>query len=325
MDIISKVSKIPGMIEPIEQKCLFDLVNEFNLLPNDQVVEFGSFFGKSTACLVEGLVKNKNRKPNNKVVAFDSFSCSSVGGFITHVNSFAKAGGTAHLLQESEGHLNFFPVFEHYLKNHITDGELMPVKAELQNSLPGEINQIALMHIDSPKFYEELKIIIERFFPLLRNGSIVIFQDFFYHWSGTLIAAVEAMRQMNILEYRFSAASSLVTKINNIADIETVGALDKILSDPSTVKQLIIDSIKVCNGIQCDRPNIFIPRLWLAAYQFMWEQKKPEEATNLLISFFASGGKLVQPVLDDYLEMMRQGFSTRLSYENDHKPGINTL
>jgi hypothetical protein len=130
---------------------------------------------------------------------------------------------------------------------------------------------------------------------------------------------------MNILEYRFSAASSLVTKINNIADIETVGALDKILADPSTVKQLIIDSIKACNGIQCDRPNIFIPRLWLAAYQFMWEQKKPEEATNLLISFFASGGKLVQPVLDDYLEMMRQGFSTRLSYENDHKPGINTL
>lgn len=314
-----KILSIPGMIEPIEQRTLYGLASQISLHPNDQVVEFGSFFGRSTACLAQGLADNPNRKASNQVYAYDSFGCANSGGFANHVNSFAQTGDISNLLVTSGKRLDFYPVFEHYLSEHISCGAVRPVQAELRDSKPGDIRQIALMHIDSPKFYEELKFLVERFFPRLRDGALVIFQDFFYHWSATLIAAVEALRQMNVLEYHLSAASSLITQFNRKVDSGVIKVLDKRLADPAQVNQLIMDAIDACKPIQTDRPEHFIPRLWLAAYQHLWEQNKTEEATDLIGRFFGAGGKMTQPVLNDYLEMMRRGFSVRNLYELDHQ------
>jgi len=311
-------SKIPGMIEPIEQKILYGLASEINLNPSDSVVEFGSFFGRSTACLTEGLTNNASRKITNKVFAFDSFGCSTVGGFASHVKAFAKSGGCAHLLIGDEERLNFFPVFEYYLNSHLSKDNLRVIKAELQNSVPGDISQIALMHIDSPKYYEELRIIIKRFFNLLRVDSIVVFQDYFYHWSATLIAAVEAMRQMQILQYELSAASSLVTKITRKIDYSVLQKLDQQLADPLKVNVLLSDAVEACKSIQIDRVDVFVPRIWLARYQYLWEHNKTSEATDLVINFLDIEGKLNQAVLADYFEMMRHGFSIRALYKIDH-------
>ena len=306
------------MIEPIEQQTLYDLASKIQLQPIDQVVEFGSFFGCSTARLAEGLFDNVSKTPYNKVYAYDSFSCLKVGGFVNYVNSYALNGGVSNLLSEKEDRLDFFAVFDHYLKAEIASGDVKPMQAELRDSVPGDIQQIALMHIDSPKFYEELKFLIDRFFPLLRIDATVIFQDFFYHWSGTLIAAVEAMRQMNVLEYRYSAASSLVTEIKRKVDTEVIINLEQLLLNPSKVKVLILDSIEACSSLKCDRPDVFIPRLWLAAFQYAWEQKNTEEAADLMAKFFSAGGKLNQAIFDDFFEMLRNGFSIRKIYSEDH-------
>jgi hypothetical protein len=312
------IEAIPGMIEPVEQRTLYGLASQLSLNPGDQMVEFGSFFGRSTACLAQGLADNPARQPSNKIHAFDSFGCAEVGGFALHVNAFANKNSVSHLLHHAAGRLDFYPVFEHYLAGHIDTDTVRPVRAELRDSLPGEIQQIALMHIDSPKFYEELRILVDRFFPLLRDGAVIVFQDFFYHWSATLIAAIEAMRQLGILEYRLSAASSLVTQLTRTFDVSMLATIDRELSDPDRVVQLIRQAISNCASITVDRPEAFIPRLWLAAYQYLWEQGRTSEATDLIGQFFAAGGKLIQPVLDDYLEMMRAGFSIRLLYELDH-------
>lgn len=312
------IQSIPGMIEPGEQRTLHGLASQLSLSPDDQMVEFGSFFGRSTACMAQGLADNPARKSSNKLHVFDSFGCASDGGFAGHVNAFAEDNGVSDRLRRSEGRLDFFPVFEHYLSNHIGAGIVCPVRAELRDSVPGEIQQIALMHIDSPKFYEELRIVIDRFFPRLRDGAVVIFQDFFYHWSATLIAAVEAMRQLDILEYRLSAASSLVTQMTRKTDESLLADLDRQLADPERVCQLIRQAVSACGTVKVDRPQVFIPRLWLAAYQYLWENGRNAEATDLVGQFFADGGKLIQPVLDDYLEMMRSGFSVRRLYEQDH-------
>ena len=90
------------------------------------------------------------------------------------------------------------------------------------------------------------------------------------------------------------------------------------MADPVQVNQLIIKAISESKKIQIDRPEIFIPRLWLAAYQYLWEQNKTSEATDLIVNFFGSGEKLVQPVLRDYLEMMRIGFSIKKIHKMDH-------
>ena len=97
--------------------------------------------------------------------------------------------------------------FEHFLAPHVSSGTVTGIKAEINDSYPQE-NLIAFMHIDSPKHWAELHRIAELFFPKLRPGSIIVFQEFFYHWSATLIASVEAMVKIGVLQYESSAASS---------------------------------------------------------------------------------------------------------------------
>jgi hypothetical protein len=312
------VQNIPGMIEPIEQKTLYRLASELQLQKEDQFVEFGTFFGRSTFCLAEGLANNTTRQESNRLHAFDSFSCARDGGFGKYVEAFARNGQVDHLLKVDARGIDFFPVFERYLGPSMTSGIVRAVRAELRDSTPEKIPSIALMHIDSPKFFEELKIVIFRFFPYLREGALLIFQDYFYHWSATLIAAVEAMRQMGWLEYRVSAASSLITQIDKPIPMSSMHELDIQMSDPHRVDQLIQQAIVACKTVSLDRPGVFVPRLWLAAYQHLWARGKTNQATNMVGEFFKDGGKLVQPVLDDYLEMMREGFTIRKLYEMDH-------
>ncbi len=312
------IQSIPGMIEPVEQRTLYGLAAQLSLNPGDQMVEFGSFFGRSTACLAEGLADNPNRTESNRLHAYDSFGCAAEGGFSVHVKAFAESGGVSHLLKSKDGRMDFFPVFQHYLSAHLQKGLVIPVCSELRDSVPRDIDQIVLMHIDSPKFYQELRFLIEHFFPRLSDGAIVVFQDYFYHWSATLIAAVEAMRELGLLEYRMSAASALVVQLEKHIDANTVFELDRQLADSDKVHSLIRQAIEFCNRIQLDRPEVFVPRLWLAAYQHLWESGLTVQATELIGSFFADGGKLLQPVLNDYLEMMRAGFTNRVVYELDH-------
>jgi hypothetical protein len=312
------VQNIPGMIEPVEQKILYRLASELQLQRDDQLVEFGTFFGRSTFCLAEGLSANPTRQKTSRLHAFDSFACARHGGFGKYVQAFARRGQVEHLLTVDSQGIDFSPVFERYLGSSIASGVVQPIRAELRDSKPENISSIALMHIDSPKFFEELKIIVYRFFPLLRDGGLVVFQDYFYHWSATLIAAVEAMRQMGWLDYKVSAASSLVTQIAKPIPVGEMHELDIQMADPRRVDELIRQAIVACKTVSLDRSSIFVPRLWLAAYQHLWARGKTNEATDLVGEFFKDGGKLVQPVLDDYLEMMRSGFSVRALYEADH-------
>ncbi len=233
--------------------------------PNDQIVEFGSFFGRSTVCIAQGLIDNPSRHQSNKVHAFDSFGCAIAGCFAPYVEEFARIGGVLGLLGKNESKLDFFPIFEHYLAEYLKHGLVFPVRAEIEESVPEGIRKIALMHIDSPKHYEELRILVERFFPLLKSGAIIVFQDYFYHWSATLVAAVEAMRQFNFLGYHFSAASSLITQKNLESPNYFVLEIDKMMANKNSVVNLINDAIKACKDIQIDRPQVFKPRLWLAA------------------------------------------------------------
>ena len=312
------VQNIPGMIEPVEQKILYRLASELKLLKDDQLVEFGTFFGRSTFCLAEGLSANPTRWTNNHLYAFDSFNCAHNGGFSKYVHAFARQSEMEHLLKIDTQGIDFFPIFARYLDLSIASGVVKPVRAELRDSKPEAISSIALMHIDSPKFFEELKIVVYRFFPLLRDGGLVVFQDYFYHWSATLVAAVEAMREMGWLDYKVSAASSLITQIAKPISASEMHELDIQMSDPQRVDELIRQAIVACKTVALDRPGVFVPRLWLAAYQHLWARGKTNEATDLIGEFFKDGGKLVQPVLDDYLEMMRSGFTVRALYEADH-------
>ena len=311
-------NEIPGMIEPIEQEMLIELSETIKLDKNDQIIEFGSFFGRSTYCLAMGLKNNKTFLASNKIIAFDSFMCRKNGSFYPHVINFAKLGKVENLIKYENNDIDFEGIFKHFLNNEITSNLVIAEKVELKNTHPIENGNIALMHIDSPKFYDELKHVFFRFFPKLKLGSIIVFQDYFFHWSATLIAAVQLLKKLNIISFEYSKASSLCVKVIKLPKIDDLLLIDNEMKNNNVIIDLLDNSINQINEYLIDREGIFVHRLYLAKIQFLWEIQDFEGATFILSSIFKNNKNLSQNFVDDYFELMKYGFSVRSLYIKDH-------
>ena len=309
---------IPGMIESIEQEMLIELAETVKLDKNDLIIEFGSFFGRSTYCLASGLKYNRSSSPSNKIIAFDSFMCRKDGSFYPHVMNCAKLGKVEKLIKYENNDIDFESIFKHFLNNEITNNLVKVEKVELKNTYPIENSNIALMHIDSPKFYDELKYVFFRFFPKLKLGSIIVFQDYFYHWSATLIAAVQQLKKLNIISFEYSKASSLCIKVIKVPTKDDLLFIDNEMKSNNAIIDLLDNSINQINEYPIDRESKFVHRLYLAKIQFLWEIRDFEEATFILSNIFKNNKSLSQNFVDDYLELMKYGFSIRSLYIKDH-------
>lgn len=306
------------MIEGTEREMLFALARSLPFSAGENAVEFGCFFGRSTNCIAQGLAANPSFTGGSRFYAYDSFRCRKNGGFAPYVLSFSQQGDVLGLLRKEGDMLDFLPVFEHYLGSYIASGLVVPTRAELADSQPFA-GDIALMHIDSPKYYDELKVLTFRFFPRLRQGSIVIFQDFFFHWSATLIAAVMAMADRNLIRFRASAASSLLTEVLRRPSLEDAAELELQLTNRKCVPTLIDKAIALCSAMELNQRELYLPRLTLAKLQYLWESGDHAAATAEIANYFNSGKKLNQVIVNDFMEMLSHGFSARKLYEQDHE------
>lgn len=310
-------AQIPGMIEPIEQVMLDRWAKTLEFGSQDCAVEFGSFLGRSTYCIAQGMESNPSCGQGNILYAYDSFACVANGGFYPHLMAFVGNSGLSQLLI-TEGHrISWLPVFKYHLGRYMESGTVVPVESELSQSRPS-MSRIAMMHIDSPKFYSEFRYVLFRFFPLLRVGGIIVFQDMFYHWSATLIAAVAVLIEKGYLEMLETAATSLVCRVCKPFSLQEILDIDLNLEETSQIPGLIDQSIQLTDNIEMDRREIFQPRLLLAKIQWLFESGKHHLATEALITFFNQGGQLNNGLANDYLELMRHGFSIRKLYEMDH-------
>ena len=316
--MINSPNEIPGMIEPIEQEMLTELSQNIKLVENDQIIEFGTFFGRSTYCLAKGLIKNKSKLSSNKIIAYDSFMCRKEGSFFPHVMHFAKLGKIDNLIKFQNNIISFEDIFRHFLNDEIINNLVKVEKAELKNSYPIENGNIALIHIDSPKFYYELKHIFDRFFPKLKVGSIIIFQDYFYHWSATLIAAIQILKKLNIISFEYSKASSLCTKVVKIPTSDDLLFIDNEMKNDNAIIDLLDESINYLNKYSIDRAGFFVHRLYLAKIQFLWEKGDFKRATYDLSNIFKNNKTLSKNFMEDYFELMQHGFSIRSLYLKDH-------
>jgi hypothetical protein len=317
MTSTTDTNSIPGMIEPVEQILLKRLAATIPLEPDDCIIEFGTFLGRSTACLAEGLSVNPHAGSENRLYAYDSFECAKKGAFAPHLLGFCEKYGVTGLLRVERQKFDFQPVFEHYLQHQIDSGLLVPVKAELENSLPppGPIN---LMHIDSPKFYQEFRVILFRFIPRVRPGGILVFQDFFYHWSASLIAVCGLLIERGFLRVVESAASSLVCESTRTVSLDDLLEIEIEMQRKNSIPRLIDVAKEAAELKELDRREVFLPRLTLAKIQWLFENGDFNQATNTFVRFFNQGGKLNDDLVNDYLELMRSGFAIRKLYEQDH-------
>ena len=308
-------SFIPGMIEPVEQTMLQDVCSKINLNPSDVIIEYGSFFGRSTNCIIEGLVNNKTYSKKELLLVYDSFKCNHEGSFNKYVQAFAKMGKVESLIKKDNSFINFREIFNHYIADNIP----MEIhECELHEIKPIS-NSIAFMHIDCPKYYSEFKYIFNNHFGNLKPGSVIIFQDFFYHWSATLIAVVELLIQKKFIELNETAASSIKTtvlKSFSIANIEDINDIMSCIDINNTIEQSILRLSNQQNII--DRIHNFLPRLMLANIQYYYQQGNIKEANRHWNNYLNNYPQIEQSVINDLAELKSFNFSMRNLYELDH-------
>jgi hypothetical protein len=307
---------IPGMVELVESQLLFNLARNLTFQEGDSVVEFGTFFGRSTNAISQGLRQNSTFTTTGNFFAYDSFSCKANGGFYKHVLAFSKRGNVEHLIKRHDKSINFFPVFEYYLKDYIDKEIVIPITAELADSEP-YTDSIILMHIDSPKFYEEFKIIMFDFLTKMRIGSVVIFQDFFYHWSATLIAVVGILLKRKHLKITETAASALACQVIKPVEMRDAVQIDLLMNKETEIVNCIDIAFAECREIEAtkfDRQDQFLPRITLAKCQWLLENGD-SEGGNIWHTMLNTREALIQ----DMNEMSRYNFSIRENYELDYK------
>ena len=317
---------IPGMVEPIESILLYKLARNLTFQEGDSAVEFGTFFGRSTNAISQGLRQNSSFTIAGNFFAYDSFSCDKNGGLAPYVLSFAKRGNVGHLLKIYDQSIDFFPAFNYYLKDYIDKEIVIPIRAELTQSEP-YTDSILLMHIDSPKFYEEFKIIMFDFITKMKSGAVVIFQDFFYHWSATLIAVIGILLERKHLEITETAASALACNVIKPVEMQDAVEIDFLMNKENEIANYIDIAFAKCQKIETvkfDRQDQFLPRIELAKYQWLHESGDTAACGHLvnekLVMLSAEhNDQYRNALLLDIEEMIRHNFSVTKLYELDHK------
>ena len=318
---------IPGMTELIEQKLLNDIGQSVKLEADEVMLEFGTFFGRSTRSIINGVLKNKNIDLNSRLKpvlkVYDSFCMPNEGAFdermleeIDYVKRMASHGSVQNLLEEQDGKINFRAIFDHYMSD--IPEEVLDVFESGLYQIEHDGLAIKFMHIDLPKWWEEYKYLIDTFFLNLRKGAIIIYQDFFYHWSATLIVAIFLWIEEGFLEPVRTAASSLVCNINKEIVEGDVRNLEAQMKS--------IDHLEVLSRCQdyfskfdfVDRREYFVNRLLLAQLQYSFE-KGDFKTSRAIFSFLMeqkavlaqAQSKNLGGLYGDLLELVDNGFSLR--------------
>jgi hypothetical protein len=126
------------------------------------------------------------------------------------------------------------------------------------------------------------------------------------------------MIQRGYLTIEKSAASSLICKVAKSFDATQICEIDLEMSSRNCVPQLIDILGQNFKAIELDRKEVFLPRLNLAKIQWLYDGGHHAAAVEEIASFFNQGNQLNVAIINDFLELMRHGFSIRRLYSMDH-------
>lgn len=309
---------IPGMIEPVEQAMLYDLGASLQLAPTEVVCEFGAYFGKSTWSLAQGLQAGPTQLDGRALAplhTWDLFSCAENGMFAQHVLGHAQQAGTSHLLARSQGRVSWLQAFDHHMQG-LPPGLLQRHVGALRDARKPPCT-IAAAFFDAPKWYEEYLGLMREFGPAMKPGCTLVFQDYFYHWSATVIAAVQIMLNRGLIQPVETAASSLMVRLVQPLDAAAIEQLDADYQATDVVARLD-EAHRYFSDFSIDQEARFLPRLRLAAIQHLIETGHEPVADQRLQALVQElGGHLPPHVAADFMELRKHDFSLRALYEID--------
>lgn len=146
-----RVSGIDGLIEDKEARCLYLLARK----AGGNIVEIGSWRGKSTICLALG----SRAGGGSKVFAIDP-----------HKGLFDSVGGL-NSPEDSE------PAFRANIRKAGVDDAVMPLVMTSREAAQEWSKPVSLLFIDGSHEYEDVKLDVALWEPHLINGGIICFHD----------------------------------------------------------------------------------------------------------------------------------------------------
>jgi predicted O-methyltransferase YrrM len=178
VEVLGKMSlTIPGMITPEAGKFLFSLCYMQDL--EGDVVEIGSWQGRSSTFLARAVKESGN----GNFYAIDHF-----GGNVGKEEFYAINGSLSSLKDNFNDNLSRFGLID-------TVNLLDMVNTEACEKIKGR--KIRFLFIDGDHTKDGVKKDIELFFPQLKKGSIVVFDDYFEGFSGLIEAVDEILEKYN--------------------------------------------------------------------------------------------------------------------------------
>ena len=282
------IEKIPGLIEPVEQNMLINLASNADL-SKGVIVEFGTYFGKSTACLINGILKNSSAISKKiHLYSYDAFEASIGDDLYKLVLYHAKISKLENALSIDNSKINFRNIYNYFLGSY-EEKIIKTTEIQIKN-LKKFNHNIQLIFIDCPKTFKNFIYILDNFFPLLNVNSTLMFQDYFFHWSSSLIAFVQLLLNDKKIEIKATAASSLVVKLVDKIDPVYIKKI-KDLIRKNDLNLLIQQSRNNFSLNNMDRYYQFYPRLILAHLEYAYNNS-PKDVGGIM-KFYLSDKKCV--------------------------------
>jgi hypothetical protein len=271
-----------------------------SLTGKGHALEFGAYFGASTASILQGLQECNFTK---KLHVYDVFRTRNAL-FADLTRQLAK--GLEHRLVMQDGWLDFFEVF----RAHVND-QMVVVHRDFVSELNWTGEPVELLHLDLPKDWKQAQYIADQVFTCLVPGAQVIFQDFSYQWAAELIAMIGQMHKSGLLRFESLDETTLSAVLLRKIGMSDLNALSAEMSDPSRTISNLDVAIKAASPMMSRDDQIVTS---VARSIFVY-QKDPEEALRNLADVFGEISVLTPRVKAAFKEAMQFGMKMPKSWE----------
>lgn len=266
---------VPGMMGYDERMNLYKICRN-ELSGKGVAVEFGSFFGASSAAIQYGLKGNRRGSFNAEFHVVDCFRSSLSSEFSELARELARRGHIEHLLIEEDGWLDFYKVFLSHVNE--TDPSLIVHRCFLSDFI-WERKPVEFLHLDMPKDWTLASSIATKIFPDLVVGAKVLFQDFGYQWSAELIAMIGNMIDIGLIHpYRLTDTTLSVDVVQPISK-KAIATLEQKMSLPSDVISGIESARTACRFLSS---NSIDATLSMAKAQYLYSQGRTDECFKII-------------------------------------------
>lgn len=234
-----KFLSIPGMIGYEERLNLYRLVKEAKI--DGHLIEFGALLGASTSSILAGLSRSRSVSLDQQLHVVDCFRTPSGSDFADLVSRLANSKSNGHLLKDDGRWMDFKDVFADNI-NGCASAARMVVHARLLEDFQWTHEAIGFVHLDLPKDWDQLCLVVDKIFSDISLGSLILFQDFVYHWSAELIGFVGILLKQGYIEAVDVVDTTLVVKTKKLFREHDVSKFSILMSDADAVLRGIRDS-----------------------------------------------------------------------------------